>query len=87
MNKNKSPFKGLTVEEVRRAEINTFVVLIGNDFYNKNGCFTFTLSQAEKHYEILLENILITLDEGTAKQKKAALSCLSRLHILPLRLH
>ena len=86
MSKNKSPFVGYTLEEIRRSEANSFVIMIGNDFYNKNGDFTFTLAQAEKYYEILLENILITLDEGTPKQKKAALSCLARLHILPLRL-
>jgi hypothetical protein len=82
----KSPFKNFTLEEIQRAESNSFVIQIGNDFYNKNGDFTFTIGQAEKYYEILLENILITLDEGTPKQKKAALSCLARLHILPLRL-
>jgi len=86
MNKTKSPFKNYTLEEIKKAESNSFVVLIGNDYYEKNGNFTFSLAQAQKHYEILLKNILITLNDGTPKQKKAALSCLGRLHILPLRL-
>lgn len=87
MAKVKSPFKGFTVAEVNKAERNSYVVQIANDFYNKDGEFVFTLNQAEKHYDTLLVNILYTLDNGTQKQKDAALKCLSRLHIYPLRLH
>ena len=86
MAKNKNPYKGFTTEEVNRAEANSFVIRIGNDYYNKDGNFTFSLKQAEKYYEILLHNILITIDEGTPKQKKAALACLAKLHIEPLRI-
>lgn len=86
MTKNKNPYKGFTTEEVNRAESNSFVIRIGNDFYQKDGNFTFSLKQAEKYYSILLQNILITLDEGTPRQKKAALACLVRLHIEPLRI-
>jgi hypothetical protein len=87
MAKVKSPFRGLTVSEVNRAERDSYVVLIGNDFYSKDGDYVFTANQAERYYEILLENILHTIDEGNAKQKAAATKCLLRLHILPLRLH
>lgn len=87
MAKTKSPFKGLTIGEVNKAERNSFVLQIGNDFYSKNSDFIFTLAQAEKHYETLLMNILLTIDEGSAKQKDAAMKCLARLHVLPLRLH
>ena len=87
MAKTKSPFKGLTIGEVNKAERNSFVLQIGNDLYNRDGEFIFTLAQAEKHYETLLMNILLTIDEGSTKQKDAAMKCLARLHILPLRLH
>ena len=87
MSKTKSPFISLTLAEVNRAERASFVVLIGNEFYAKDGEYTFTATQASKHYEILLANILHTIDNGTVKQKTAAMKCLSRLHILPLRIH
>lgn len=85
--KQKSPFKNFTIGEVNQAERNSYFVQIGNDAYAKDGNFIFTLSQAEKHYETLLSNILYTIDNGTAKQKDAAMKCLARLHILPFKLH
>lgn len=87
MARERSPFKGYSIAEVNKAERNSFVVQVGNDLYNKEGEFIFSLSQAEKHYDTLLINILYTIDNGTAKQKTAALKCLARLHIIPLKLH
>jgi hypothetical protein len=87
MPKENGPYKTLTTAEVKKAEHNSFVILIGNDFYAKNGDYTFSIAQAEKYYEILLSNILHTIDNGNPKQQSAALKCLARLHILPLRLH
>lgn len=81
----KRPFIGFTEEEIFKAEANSFVILIGNDFYMKDGDFAFSKQQAEKYYDILMDNILRTLDEGDQKQRNAAMKCLSRLHILPLR--
>lgn len=86
MSKTKSPFVSFTLEEVERAEATCFVVRIGKEFYNKDGNFVFSLKEAERHYNILLKNIVLTLEEGTSKQKKAALSCLETLKIEPLRL-
>lgn len=86
MAKQKSPFIGLTTQEVNRAERDSFVIIIGNDFYNKDGEYVYSLSQAEKYYEILLENILYTIESGSAKQRNAAIKCLENLHIRPLRL-
>ena len=86
MAKQKSPFKGFTLQEVKRAEQNSFVVRIGNDFYNNDGNFVFTQSQAEKHYETLLDNILYTIKNGNQKQKTAAEKCLLSLHIQALRI-
>lgn len=87
MSKVKNPFKNFTIAEVNKAERDSYVLQIGNDFYNRDGNFIFTLAQAEKNYDILLSNILHTIDNGTSKQKSAAMKCLARLHILPLRLH
>jgi hypothetical protein len=87
MAKQKGPFKDFTVAEVNQAERNSFNIVIGNDFYAKDGEFIFTQSQAEKYYGVLLENILYTIDNGNPKQKSAAMKCLVRLHIQPFRLH
>ena len=86
MAKLKSPFRGLTIKEVDKAERNSFTIRIGNDFYSNDGNFVFTKNQAEKYYETLLENILYTMDNGNEKQKLAAMKCLERLKVLPLRL-
>lgn len=87
MSKAKSPFKGFTVAEINKAERNSYVLQIGNDFYSVDGDMVFTANQVEKYYDNLMVNILHTLDSGNEKQRIAAMKCLSRLHILPLRLH
>jgi hypothetical protein len=87
MARTKSPFVSLSLAEVNKAERSSYVLQIGNEFYNKDGNFIFTGSQAEKYYDTLLVNILYTIDNGTPKQVDAAMRCLSRLHIWPLRLH
>ena len=79
------PFVGFTEEEIQKAEFNSYVILVGSDFYSKDGDFAFSRHQAEKHYDMLMNNILRTLDEGNQKQKEAAMRCLARLQILPLR--
>lgn len=86
MAKLKSPFRGLTIKEVDKAERNSFTIRIGNDFYSNDGSFVFTKNQAEKYYETLLENILYTMDNGNEKQKLAATKCLLNLHVLELRI-
>ena len=48
MAKTKSPFKGLTIGEVNKAERNSFVLQIGNDFHSKDGDFIFTSSTSRK---------------------------------------
>lgn len=87
MAKQKSPFKGFTVAEINRAERGSFYLQIGNDAYSKDREFVFTIAQAEKYYEILLSNILHTIDNGNDKEKVAAMKCLVRLHIHPLKIH
>jgi len=85
MSKKKRPFAGITKEQIFRAEANTYVIQIGSDFYQKDGDFAFSRQEAEKYYDILMSNILRTLDEGNEKQYNAAMNCLSSLQILPLR--
>lgn len=87
MGKNKSPFKNGTIEDVFNTERNYFSIQIGNDMYNKDGNFFFTVSQVEKYYNKLLNNIIYTIANGNEKQRDAAMKCLSRLYILPLRIH
>lgn len=86
MAKEKSPFRGFTVTEVNRAERDSYTIQIGNDMYSKDGNFVFTATQAGKYYETLLQNIIYTLDSGNPKQKAAAMKCLEKLRIHPLRL-
>lgn len=85
-NKN-SPFKNGTIQEVFRAEIDSYIIQVGSDFYDNDGDYTFSSSQASKNYNIILKNILYSLANGNEKQKKAAARCLLNLHILPLRIH
>jgi len=82
----KNPLKGLTTEEIDRIERNSYVIRIGNDMYAKDGQYVFSIAQAENHYETLLENILHTIENGSVKQRNAAMKCLAKLHIQPLRI-
>ena len=84
--KRKESFKNFTIAEVNRAERDSYVVQIGNDFYSKDGDMVFTAAQAGKYYETLLDNIVYTLDSGNAKQRAAAMKCLEKLRVYSLRL-
>lgn len=86
MVKPKSPYKNFTIAEVNKAERDSYVIQIGNDMYCKDGDYIFTATQAGKYYGILLDNILYTIDSGNTKQKSAAMKCLEKLRIHPLRL-
>lgn len=86
MAKNKGPFKSYSIEDVKEAESNSFVIQFGQDFFSEDGDFVFTAPQAEKHYNKLLTNIIKMLNEGTEKQRRHALNCLARLEVRPLRI-
>ena len=86
MSNKKSPFKAFTVDEVLKVESNSYVIQIGQDFYSFDGDFVFSIAEVKKHYNKILTNILDTIDNGTVRQKNAALNCLSRFHVLPLRI-
>jgi hypothetical protein len=86
MIKQKSPFKGFTVEEVLKIERNSFVIQLGNDFYNKDGNFTFSESQVNKYYNSILNKILYAISNGTDKQKRDAIKCLSTFRVFSLRI-
>ncbi len=87
MNKEKNPFKNFSLSEINKIERSFYLIQIGNDFYSHDGDFIFSASEAEKYYEMLLQNILNTIDNGNNKQRAAAMKCLIRLHILPLKYH
>jgi hypothetical protein len=87
MAKRKGPFRGYSEKEVLEAEASSFVIQCGNDYWSNNsGDFVFTQSQAERHYNSLLSNIILTLKEGNEMQKRSARKCLEKLWILPLRI-
>lgn len=87
MAKSKKVFISKEIEDVFKNEEKYFVIRIGNDFYNKNGSHAFTLSQAEKHYNFLLNSILHSIKNGNKKQKDAALRCLLNFQIIQLKIH
>lgn len=78
--------KSITLEQLIEAELNAFVIQIGSEFYNSDGMFVFDYKEANKHYNKLLSKIKLALSNGNEKEKIAALRCLPRLHILPLRI-
>jgi len=82
----KNPFVSYTVEEILNAERDSFVVQIGYDLYrNKKKEHIFSRAEAEKHYNLILRNILHSIAHGDAKQRTSATRCLSGLSILPFR--
>jgi len=86
MSKKKSPYKNFSVEQVSRAELTSFVIMVGNDFYAKKGCFVFSKQQAEKNYNLILSKMIETIHSGTEREKKNALKCMATFNILPLRI-
>jgi hypothetical protein len=82
-----SPFVGYTVAEVMYAEHTTYAIQVGSDFYVHNGKITFSQKTAVTLYNKVLMNLIDVVNNGTTKQRKKALFCLSTLQILPFRLN
>jgi hypothetical protein len=84
---SRGPFVGYTVAEVMYAEHTTYAIQVGSDFYVHNGKITFNQRTAVTLYNKVLTNLIDVVNNGTTKQRKKALFCLSTLQILPFRLN
>lgn len=87
MSKKRSPFKGFTVEQIEKVEACSFVIVLGNNFYDKDGNFVFSKQQAEKNYNKILSKMVEAIHYGNEKEKSNALKCMAKFKILPLRVH
>jgi hypothetical protein len=86
MNKNRSPYIGYTLEDVKSME-NYFVLCFGGDFVLENDYYLFTKEEVSKIYKKMLKDLKGIAADGSEKDKKYALDLIGGLKILPMRLH
>jgi len=83
----KSPFVGYSEDEVLSIEAVTYVIVVGSNFYIKDGNFVFTKKSAAYHYNKILRELVGQLVNGDDDEKKNARRVLNNFRIEPLRLH
>jgi hypothetical protein len=85
--KEQSPFVNFSIEQVLKAEQNSFIIQLGDDMFSYDGKYVFTQKSAESfknEIEIKLSN---AIKNGTLKDQKLARYKLFNLRIYPMRLH
>lgn len=87
MKKQKSPFRGFSVEEVLWAEANFYVIEINNDMFNKDGKYAFSKKRTIHFYNKILSELTFLFENGTANERRDALKGLQTLRVLPLRIN
>lgn len=88
MANKKNPFvHGLTVSDVLAAEASSYTIQVGSDFFSHRGRFVFSKKQAISFYNKIANNLINTLSNGDARQKKHAEKCLANLFLKSLRIN
>lgn len=77
---------GLTLQEIQEAEENAYIIQIGTELYNYDGCFVFDQKEAHRLYNNLLAKIKLTIKNGEKEDREVALRCVAKLFVLPLRI-
>lgn len=85
--KEKSPYGKFTLEQVERAEATSFVIQVGEEFFNEDDIYyAFPKEKAEHYLEVAKEGLYIMMKEGSEQERQAAFRSLCDIRILPLRI-
>lgn len=87
MGKKKVPFKIYSAEEIKKLEIDSYVIQVGVDLYAEEGRMVFTKNAAAVYYNKILNHLLDIIDGGDAEEVMNAHRCLRSLHVMPLRIN
>ena len=68
-------------------EADYYTVRFDSDFYNSDGYYLFTKSQANKIYSGLVKDLVGVIHQGTPKDKKYAKEIMLGMIVEPVRYH
>jgi hypothetical protein len=85
--KNKSPYIGYSEEEVKKMEMESYLLQFGGDFILEDKYYLFNKKDISKLYKKTLKRVTDIVNSGSEKDKKFALDLLLGLVIVPMRLH
>ena len=86
MSIEKSPFRDFTIEEIRSAEKDAFVIQVGIEIFTYKEVGIFTKKIAESLYPQIMADLMKLLEKGSLKDKNDARFCLRNMRIMPLRI-
>jgi hypothetical protein len=84
--KEKSPFRGHSIEAIMAVEATNYVIQVGEELFTYNGKMVFTHKTAVTFYHQILAGLMDMIKKGTRKEKKDALFCLHHCRVIPLRI-
>jgi hypothetical protein len=87
MGKKKKPFKIYNAEEIKKLEVDSYVIQVGVDLYAEDGRFVFTKKAAIVYYNKILNHLLDIIEGGDEEEVMNAHRCLRNLHVMPLRIN
>lgn len=83
----KSPFVNYTPEQVFAREAIGYVIVAGYTMFDVRGKFIFDKKSADRFYKKILKELMISLGNGTKREKREALRVLRNLRVERLRIH
>ena len=83
----KTAYIGYSEEDIRKMENGFFTLQLGGDFVFEDGFYVFTKSEINRLYNKTLKYLLDIVDKGNEKDRIYALDLISKLIVLPMRLH
>lgn len=87
MKKDNFYFGSYTIKQISMIESEYFVIHFDGDFFNQEGYYLFTMSQAKKIYSGLIKDLVAVIHEGVQKDKDYAKEIMLGMIIEPVRYH
>lgn len=82
----KSPYKGMSIAEVVKAEAGNYAIQLGDDFFSVDGLISFDKEECDFYYDQLLNGLKEMKKSGSDIEKGDAEKCLLLLRVLPFRI-
>lgn len=87
MKKDKSYFGTYTTKQISMIEGEYYTVRFDSDFFNEDGYYLFTKSQAKTIYDRLIKDLVVVVREGIKKDREYASDLIMEMVIEPVRYH
>ena len=87
MKNNKYPFGTYTMKQISMIEADYYVIRFDGDYFNEDGYYLFTKSQANNIYAKLVKDLAAVVQQGIKKDREYAADIMLEMIIEPVRYH